>query len=396
MSVQNQTKHRLFLRGDTAKFVIHFFADAAQTVPLIPKDTALYPSYTIYDINNEVIQSGVGIPEVSPGRYRAEYQVPFDAPLSGDLARWRIEWVILSTDDRQVDYVEEFDVKDTVITASETREQKFISLIGTTYRAILRLPQNAYEVALDTYVTTSMDRKVVDNVSSLSNDIRYAPDGDSIVYYYDIDAALLGNQCGTFSIIWKVRNTAIEPQNFVFQILEVVTPYCLSLVTSLRMLIDKLQKRLGTVQAYEDSDIVEYLTRGAELVNSGYPTTYFGYATMPQMLTVHHLLFSGWYALQAQGLLSTEVSFSFSGQSVTLDYDQAGGLADVAGRWLDFLNSTLSATKMSILRRASPVGTVAGRKYRYNDLNMYTYKIASVSGATNRILGQMTTLGLLF
>jgi intein/homing endonuclease len=97
------------------------------------------------------------------------------------------------------------------------------------------------------------------------------------------------------------------------------------------------------------------------------------------------------HAFQSGGIITHN-----SGQSVTLDYDQAGGLADVAGRWLDFLNSTLSATKMSILRRASPVGVVAGRKYRYNDLNMYTYKIASVSGATNRILGQMTTLGLLF
>lgn len=395
MPIQNQS-YRIFLRGDTAKFVVHFYADAAHTTPLIPKDTAIYPSYAIYDVNNEVIQTGVGIAEVTPGRYRAEYQIPFDAALSGDTARWRIEWVMLSTDERQVDFVEEFDIKDTVITASETREQKFIALIGSSYRAILRLPENVYEVALDVYTSTTIESKVVDNVSTASNEVRYAPDGDSIVYYYDIDSAVIGNQCGMLSLIWKIRNTAVEPQSYVYQVLNVVTPYALSMITSLRMLIDKLQKRLGTVQAYEDSDCIEYLARGAELVNSGYPTTYFGYANMPQILTVHHLLFSGWYALQAQGLLSTELSFSFSGQSVTLDYDQAGGLSDLAGRWLDFLNSSLSQTKMSLLRRGSPVGAVAGRKYRFTDINTYTYKVSSVSGYTNRILSQMTTLGLLY
>lgn len=222
MSIQNQS-YRLFLRGDTAKFVVHFYADAAHTTPLVPLDTMLYPAYTIYDINNEVIQTGVGIPEITPGRYRAEYQIPFNAPLSGDTARWRIEWVLVSTDDRQVDFVEEFDIKDTVITASETREQKFISLVGSTYRAILRLPENAYEVALDVFTSTNLAMKVVDNVSTSTNDIKYAPDGDSIVYYYDIDGAIMGNRCGTFSLIWKIRNTALEPQSFVYQVLEVVT-----------------------------------------------------------------------------------------------------------------------------------------------------------------------------
>jgi hypothetical protein len=356
----------------------------------------LYPAYTIYDINNEVIQTGVGIPEITPGRYRAEYQIPFNAPLSGDTARWRIEWVLVSTDDRQVDFVEEFDIKDTVITASETREQKFISLVGSTYRAILRLPENAYEVALDVFTSTNLAMKVVDNVSTSTNDIKYAPDGDSIVYYYDIDGAIMGNRCGSFSLIWKIRNTALEPQSFVYQVLEVVTPYALSLVTSLRMLLDKLQKRIGTVQSFQDSDLLEYLARGAELLNGVYPTTNFGYSTMPQMLTVHHLLFAGWYGLQAQQLLGVETAFNFSGQSVTLDYDQSSGLSDLASKWQDFLTSTLAATKLAIVRRGSPVGVVAGRMLRWNSYNNFTFRIGSRNGATSGIMGQLTTLGLLF
>lgn len=317
MSIQDET-NRIFLRGETAKFIVHFFEDAGQTIPITPIDSAKYPLYTIYDINNELIQTGIGIPEITPGRYRAEYIIPFDAPLSNDRSRWRIEWAIVSIDNRQIDFVENFDIKDTVITASETREQKFITLIGNTYRTFLRLPEQPYEVALDVFKSNNMDQKVVDNITTaISSGIKLSPDGDSMVYYYDIDGSVL-NQCSTFAIIWKIRNTQFEPQQFVYQNLTVITPKVLVLVTCLRMLIDKLQKRMGIVQAYEDSDIVEYLARGAELVNSGYPTTFFLYNMMPQALTVHHLLYSGWYALQAQGLLSTELAFSFCVDENTL------------------------------------------------------------------------------
>jgi hypothetical protein len=39
------------------------------------------------------------------------------------------------------------------------------------------------------------------------------------------------------------------------------------------MLIDKFQVRVGRLQAYEDSDLLEYITQGLRVVNSKYPTT---------------------------------------------------------------------------------------------------------------------------
>ena len=395
MSIQNAT-NRIFLRGETAKFIVHFYEDAAQTIPVTPIDSARYPLYTIYDINNEVIQSGIGIPEITPGRYRAEYIVAFDAPLSNDRSRWRIEWAIVSTDNRQIDFVEEFDIKDTVITASETREQKFIALMSNPYRAILRLSEQPYEVAFDMFIANNFSQKVIDNLTTgMSNGVKVAPNGDSMVYYCDVDASTINRACN-FAIIWKIRNTVSDPQEFVYQNLTVISPKTLMLVTSLRMIIDKLQKRLGTVQAYEDSDLVEYLSRGAELVNAQYPTTFWPSSSMPGALTVHHILYSAWYGLQAQQLLSVELGFNFSGQTVTLDYDQASGISELASRWQEFLATTLSPAKMAIVRRNAPVGTVAGRQYRLTDINLYTFKTSSLQGGTNQILSQMTTLGLLF
>ena len=85
MSLDNKTR-RYFTRGEVAVFRTSFYADVANTIPLVPLDTLLYPAYTIYDINNNAVQSGVGTPEVAPGSYKVEWLVPRDAPLSHDLA----------------------------------------------------------------------------------------------------------------------------------------------------------------------------------------------------------------------------------------------------------------------------------------------------------------------
>lgn len=387
--------HRIFLRGETANFIVNFFEDAAGTIPAIPLDVSMYPAYEIFDIDNNVVQSGIGTPEVSPGRYKTDFIVPPTAPLSSDLGRWRIEWTMVSTTNRQVDYVEEFDIKDTVITASETREQKFITLAGENYRAMLRLPEVPNQVSLNIFNSVS-DIKLASAVSGGgTGGIQEAADGDSIVYHYTFPASKQGMNC-FFSLVWGVENSIIEPLSFHYQALTAITPSVLNFITSLRMVVDKLQKRLGTVQAYEDSDLVEYAIRGQELVNSVYPTTFYGFGSLPQTLTVYHVLFSAWYALQAQRLLNVELGFNFSGQTTTLDFDQASGLSDVADSWNSFIQENMAAAKQGIIRASSPVGSVAGRQYRYNSLGSFTFKIASYPQGANNMIGQLQTLGLLW
>lgn len=387
--------NRLFLRGETASFQVTFFEDAAGTIPVVPFDAGLYPAYEIFDPNNNVVQSGLGTPEVSPGRYKADFIVPPDAKLSNDLDCWRIEWVMVGTDERQVDFVEEFSIKDTVITASETREQKFITLAGEDYRAMLRLPHEAAEVALDVFASGATTKLVNNAMTGVTGGIQSAADGDSIVYFYDLLNSVYAPNC-FLSLIWKVREGLLEPQTFQYQSLTAVTPSTLNLVTCLRMLLDKFQKRLGTIQSYEDSDLTEYLIRGHELVNSVYPTTFYGFGFMPAALTTYHLLFSAWYGLQAQRLLEVDLGFDFSGQTVTMTYDHASGIADVASAWNDYIRETLPAAKQGVVRATSSVGTVAGRGYRYNSLQNFSYKIASFPQGFPNVIGQLQSLGILF
>lgn len=392
MSIKNSTR-RILLRKNLETFKVAFYADAAQTIPMIPIDASKYPAYSIYDINNQLIQSGIGSPEMTPGSYKTQWLIAPDAPLSNDIQRWRIEWTMVSVDNRQVDFVEEFDVKDVVITASETREQKFVTLMNNDYRVSLRLSHVPQEVGLTVYPFGNTQNPTV-NVTDTTGILK-SMDGDSVVYYYDLPASIMGENC-SHSIIWRVREQLTDPYQFVHQNLTSISPTVLNLVTSLRMLIDKFQKRLGTITAYEDSDLIEYLARGHELINATYPSSFYGFGFLPSSLTVFHVMASAVYGLSAQQLLNVELGVNFSGQSVTFDYDHASGLSDVISKWQDYINTNLPPAKMAIKRATSPVGTVAGRAYRYNSLNNYTYRVGSVRGGSGNLIGTMTHLGLLF
>lgn len=395
MSIQNESD-RIHLRGDLATFQAGFFEDVNNTIPITPVDISQYPAFTIYDPDNNAIQSGVGQAVSTPGFYKTSFQVPVDATLSFDNQRWRVEWVLVSDNNQQFNFTEEFDVEDTVITASETREQKFITLSRQDYRAQLRQTIEPAELELDVFLFGDPNNKIYNAALGTGGGILTAKDGDSIVFYTDIPAAVMADNCA-FSLIWKVRDSVTEPFNFVYQSLSAITPRVLEDVTSVRMIIDKFQKRLGVYNAYEDSDIVEYLVRGHELVNQYYPTTYYGFGNLPRVFTVFHILLSSWYALQAQGLNEVDVAFNFSGQTITLDYDHQGPLADIAGRWQDFIDKNITPAKMSVFRRSTPVGTVANRMMSFTDYYAtFTFKVASIRGTTSNVISQLSTLGLLF
>lgn len=391
----NEKSHRIQFRRDLAVFQVSFYEDAARTIPATPIDIGQYPAYTIYDTHNVAVQSGIGQPISTPGTYKVEFLVPADAHLSYEEKRWRIEWMLVNTDNRQFDFIEAFDVRDEVITASENREQKYITLCDRPYRALWRTTKRPHELVLTIYQGTS---NTIVEQSSLNVGISFAHEGDSVVFYRDVpQGTLRANQ--KYSLIWEERDDQFSVPEFTFMGLTSITPSLFSQVTSVRMLIDKFQKRLNTVQAYEDSDIVEYIEQGTALVNAGYPTTFYPLGATPQPLNVFVILMSAWWGLQAQNLLEVDLAFNFSGQTVTLDYDHTSALADVAGRWNDFISTNLPPAKMAIVRASQPFGVTAGRAYR-NSSQFLTYKVASFNGAngfsSDNYLSIMTRMGLLW
>jgi len=405
---------RILTRGEQHQFRVKFFADSALTTPLVPLDPT-YPAYSIKAPDGTEIQAGVGT-LVAPGEYKLDFLVPKDAPLSyfnqtpqqfndkgqgmelsADHSRYRIEWFIVTAENFQVREVDEFDVRDHAVTQSKSRELKYLTMAGDPLRILYRDTVLPYKVTMRLYLRGSngaLCEEVFDSsqpVGSQGN-VRWAKDGDSYVIYYDIAEG--NTQANTaYVILWTIMETPFSVPETEHQIITAISINALPLITSLRMLIDRFQKRLGRVQAFEDSDLLEYISQGLRLVNLGYPTTNYPLDSMPDILMSLVLLAAGWYGLQAQSLLENDLQFNFSGQSVTLSVDRQSGLDAVAGRMMEMFNTQIGPAKLSLVRRAQGVGTVAGRAYSYRRMYNFVYKIDSVQ--SNMLLKTISAIGLL-
>ena len=159
------------------------------------------------------------------------------------------------------------------------------------------------------------------------------------------------------------------------------------------MVIDKYQKRRQLLQAYQDSDIYEYLVRGLEIVNGWHPVTSFQMTSLPNQLTPYWLMAGQLWGLNAQFLLETDLQFNFSGQTVTLDYDHTGNIDTAISRATDFIREGLGPAKTAIYRRQAGPGVVAGRPYRYAGIHNFVFPISRMS--SQDFLTMISRIGLL-
>lgn len=416
-SVSNPTP-RIFTRGETSQFRVAFFGDEEATQPLIPI-TPQYPQYTIFNPEGTPLQTGTGT-QFEPGNWRINFLVPKDAklsyfnqqpqtyndkgqgaPLTADVTRYRIEWTMVTAENFQIQYVEEFDVRDVAVTQSQSRELKYLALAGDAVTILTRttvIPYNAnVRVILrgndaNPVFTASFNSLLPGTVPQ---SIQVAKDGDSYVLYTVLAGGTLACNTG-YVILWQIQETQFETPTTEFQPLVSITPSVLPMITSLRMLIDKFQKRLGRVQAYEDSDLLEYLSRGVNMVNLSYPTTGYTVSNMPDDLLTLALLAAGWWGLKAQAILENDMAFNFSGQSVTLSVDRQAGLDSSAASMMEFFNAQIGPAKYAYTMRAYGVGTAGVRAYSYRSPYMMVQRISSLgSGAASSFLNTFAKLGLL-
>lgn len=383
----------IFYRNALSTFRAGFYSDVAQTTPIIPINSD-YPKYSIYDPSGVEILAGTGSPGVGAGVWQAQLMLDENLALTTPEERYKITWVMVNANNQQFTFSQEFELFDHVVSEPENREQKYVTLAGQAVRLRITLDHEPDDLGVALFQGNDESNVLFSAPKTSLTKVR---NGNEYTFFVDLPASTtLINQ--KYSIIWKTRRTLTDTEQFTFQSMSAIGPATMNLITSVRMLIDKFQKRLGTVQAYEDSDIVEYLERGGELVNAQFPITYYSFGNMPSALNVYHIMLSSWYALNAQQLLEIDLGFDFSGQSVTLNYDHASALADVMSRWQEFIKENLTAAKTSILNATGSVGTSAGRGYRLTQ-NM-TYKVASLgtSGTVtpSSVIGQMNTLGLLW
>lgn len=366
------------VRG-TVAFFEQIFVDGAGH-PLTPSDPTRYPEITITDRDGTVIQTGVAT-SMGDGRWRFQWFVPADAELSTAIDQWQIEWRLITTSGREVTHNSNFAIIDTVEANPSERAYTNIVYAGTSERVIIKFHRPPEELS----VTLSNGDCHVNLTSGISSVVQ----GGYHVFYADTPSLDVGN----YLVIWQARDTRISPQQTFVQQIRVPDQRFWMIQPDIRMLIDKIQKKVGYVQSYSDSDIYGYLLRGIDIVNGTNPPTYWGF---PQMmgyagLTTYLIAASAWWGLQAQYISEAELGFNYSGQTITLDVERASAIESAISRLKEYLDQ-LKDVKAAIIRKVS-VGTVNVRPYNYRIYNR-VYKVSSTQGP-GTILPLLTDLGLI-
>jgi hypothetical protein len=366
------------VRGVNTVFEQLFLDDSGD--PLIPIDSS-YPAVSIVSPSEEIIQQGVAT-SLGQGRYRYNWFVPADAELSSSNTAWKINWFFLTPGGRQVDKTSTFSIIDNVVASSEERAYTNLTQNNTSERLFLKLSSEPSEISV-----SLMD---ISGVTETYIPTKIIMDGYN-TYYADTSELGVGKYIAT----WKIRETPISPaQSFVQQI-RVPENHFWFFQPSLRMLIDKAQKKEGHVQAYSDSDMYEYFLRGLDIINSVTPLTSWAFGSIPAIGGFDTFLIaaSAWWALQAQFISEGELKFDFTGQTISLNVDRTATYNDAIAKLGDYIKTELPKTKKSWLRRGN-VGHLATRPYDYG-LTSLVVPVSRGLGGSSQILPLLSRIGLI-
>lgn len=310
-----QDTPRVLKRGQLETFFFKFFYDQSETQPVVPVDPQTHPNFRILAPNGEILHQGIAVPAGSPGFWRVGWIVPKDAELTNVNKRYRFQTIIVDANFRQFETSFEFDVVETAVPAQKPELQQLLTFVGEGIRINF-----ANSVRPD-----SLKVKVVPRGQDFSplhvanwtfpvpvipgpNDLKEIQRGNEYVYYTDVP---IFPAVGEYTAMWNVRDFPESSPDMELQSIEVISSATFQLMKSLRMLIDKLQKKLGIVYAYTNEDIIEYLKRGIGNINAFTPPTFYNLSTIPAPLESLAIMASAVWGLTAQRILYAETSFEF-------------------------------------------------------------------------------------
>lgn len=393
-------------RGINVVFEVDFFDDApSNTIPAVP-GSATSPAWSVVDPSGVQVTSGVGTPGAVPGRWQFNWSVPTSAPLSNQATKWLVVWNMVTATGRQLQRTNPFDVIElrTPDTLEDLRAHAYMIYAGQSERLILRLPKRPDTLTITAYKSATMTSPVPETIASFSGSlgggtVTEVQEQNLYAYYFDTPAL---TNLGEYQIVWNYRMTVTSPSETTIQKLFVPPAVIWSLIPSLRVLIDKLQKKSGSIHAYTDADIYEYFLRGIGYLNSTTPITNWDLCTFPYNPATVRFLIEGaaLWALQAQHLLAGELRFSFSGQTVSLDIDTTDVYSEVVQRLADDLFSggpgSWVKTKVNLIRAITPIAHVGNRIMGRNNHNRFTFKIqsGSIGSDSEHIFGALPGPGV--
>lgn len=363
------------IRGTHAFFRATFVDEDNE--PLVAADPKTYPAVQIKNPEGEVFFQGVGNALGTTGEYVFPWFVPEDAEINVPPNQWTIEWFFTNLHGHDRSTEEFFNVADKVIPDIIEHQYTYLARDGTRERLVLPLETKPAEIGLSIQNSGFNNLWCVGEVATDSKDASEGtPVGDRKIglviedgmykYYYNTEALTEGE----YPVFWDVRETTASVKESYQQLIRVPENQYWLFNKPLRMLIDKLRKRLSTFQGYTEDEIYEFIIRGVGFVNGINPATDWTLKTIPtrEVLGVAEAVIfaAAKYALTAQQVLETELAFDHGGQTVTLsmnrDYSSVISMID------DYL-SKFAEAKPRINRILCRAGIVGVRPYWYGPRN---------------------------
>lgn len=372
---------RKVTRGTRALFEELFLDDDG--TPLFPMDASKYPAVSVLDPNGVSVQDGLAV-LLSDGRYQYSWFVPADADLNTSESAWTLRWVFLpSQGNRTIERSLEFDVIDSASISDQERGYTYLVMQGTSERLFTRFRLDQEEL---TCCVTGPDGH---QLLVAKSGMQRVDDRGEIVYYFDTPA--LG-AVGDYLVVWRSRQTVLSAATMGIQMLRVPESSFYYVVPSLRMLIDKTQKRIGLVQSYSDSDMYEYLRRGVDVLNVENPITHWTLGTIPHGFDSFVVMAAAEWGLAAQ-YVTEELRFSFSGQTTTLDSDRSAIYDAAMTRIRTYLDANLQKAKVGYLRSFS-MSHNANRPYDFG-LGSFIVPIQQVRTGQLNVMPLLSSIGLI-
>jgi hypothetical protein len=405
-SAISQRKRSTWSLGQTAEFPFTITKPSGEAVELL--DPSLYPAFAFVSPSGLQVQTGVAAPNGAPGKYIITWTIPLQAELSNDVACWTLQINALTKRRKPIEMNLEFDIVDDQVSKSNDKDLCETVLEGKSFRAVWRGDFDPEEISVECYYTASPnDPNRAPLISPVPKSmLKRTIDGDSIAYYYDIPAASFNNGTTTlldnkFTVLWNTRETVLSSEDQEYKQLRVIRKAGFEKITSLRFLVDRFQHRFGSAQYMSDGDMVEALTKGLGMFNQWFPYSSYTAETFPQELETFWTMFGAWWMLQSQRMLVAQLAFSFSGQSITLDYDQTGAIDSAISGLVEWLNTHVTPAKTMVFRRRSLGGIAAVRPARlaaglYNRVVQFDSTRGGAGGAGYPgIMGIAQSIGLI-
>jgi hypothetical protein len=323
-------------------------------------------SARVKDPSGHVVSQGASVTSVDSGNWTYTFIVPPDAPYSDQDHTWSLDWAFTTNDGSVVNVVTEFDV---VEDRADLPEQTLLISENTLENLEFFLPEVATAIKLE--LIDPGNRSVILTQSTGDFDVSATLDG----YIYSVPFDSTGRLFGDYLLRLTAKLPSRRAPQVEVVVARVVPNNFWRIYPSMTSFLDKARKKSNMINAYTQSDIYEYLMRGIGMVNAAAPqlTSWTldrfpmgGYYWNDMDLSHHLISASCLWGLNCQSLMYSEIQFSFSGQTITLDYDGSTALGGVMDSLLNDVNTKLPVAKELMLRQTQKSVIVGVRQTFFN------------------------------